>query len=100
MKSAELATAVLEVCMDAYARITHEGHDSYATGEMEVQVLGDSVKTVVGEERQRFEEESLDDDLRGLEEELLDTINWAAMSVIKLRQARARIEGRIDTTSS
>lgn len=38
------------------------------------------------ETKSRFEEEGLEENLTGLEEELLDVMNWAAMSLIKLRE--------------
>jgi len=80
MNSAELATKVLNVCMDAYARITNVGDDQY------VSYRGTE------HERQRHEEETASEHLEGLEEELLDIINWSAMTVIKLRERRASLE--------
>lgn len=71
MTSGELANACLEVCLDAQRRIITVGDEQYNVG---------------GE--QRFEKDSLYTHLKGLEEELLDTINHAAMSVLKLRMMR------------
>lgn len=74
MRSTELAAAISEVHTDALNRVIGVGHDSYAS--------------VSGEETQRFETENLTDHLTDLEEELLDTINWASMAILKLRAMR------------
>lgn len=68
------------------------GHDQYASGPVEVQTLGHAHKVIVGEEYQQFEDETADDNLDGLEEELLDCINWAAMAILKIRSARAKAD--------
>lgn len=64
-----LANDVIGVCMEANARILHKGAIEY-----------DGVN--------RFTKESMEDELAGLEEELLDCINWAAMCILKLRARR------------
>lgn len=73
MNSGELANKCLEIYLEAQRRIVTVGDTSYSdvTGEF-----------------QRHEVETLEDHLTGLEEELLDTINWAAMSILKLRERR------------
>lgn len=85
MTSEELAVEVGKVHAEALSRILLQGDASYA---MIFEELGQSRPEV----RQRFEHESLEDNLTGLEEELIDTINWAAMAVLKLRARRARAE--------
>ena len=73
MESHELAMAVSEIHLEARGRIYTSGHKSYAS-----------------EDSQRFEVETFEDDFQGLEEELLDAINWAAMTILKLREAREK----------
>lgn len=79
MTSEELAEKIAGVCKEATSRVTGVGHQSYVT----------HVDSAVGpRDHQRYEIETLDDQLTGLEEELLDTINWAAMAVLKIREKR------------
>lgn len=91
MKSSELATQVNKIHAEALGRILGVGHQSYASGPAELIPVGSATKVVVGEERQRFEDESFEDQMRGLEEELLDTINWASMTILKLRERVAQV---------
>ena len=41
-----------------------------------------------GEHGNRFYDETMADQLDGLEEELMDVMNWSAMAIIKLRRIR------------
>lgn len=43
------------------------------------------------EHTSRFEEEGIEENFVGLEEELLDVMNWAAMVLIKLREQRGKV---------
>jgi hypothetical protein len=89
MKSHELAMAVSEVHLEARARIYTTGHEQYSGG---TGILTE----------QRFEKETVQDSLDGLEEELLDVINWAAMTILKVREVREKanrtLTGAGDTT--
>ena len=87
MKSGALANACLEVCLDAQRRIIGVGDKSYAS-EHGIPWGNEGGTLEVG--KQRFEDETLQDNLQGLEEELLDAINWAAMAVLKIRAAREK----------
>jgi len=78
MNSARLANEVLEICMDAGRRITGVGNEQY---------VYDSPGDQDGV-RQKTEDYTIDEHLEGLEEELLDTINWAAMTILKIRRQR------------
>lgn len=71
MDSEELAKKVLSVCREAGDRITGIGDRQYFARGL-----------------QRVELTSLQQDLVDLEEELLDTINHSAMSILKLRSIR------------
>lgn len=88
MKSGELANEILSVCLDAQRRVMTVGHQQYASVETEGVGSSEDPFQVTGNQKQRFEEETLEDSLTELEEELLDTINWAAMAVLKLRERR------------
>jgi hypothetical protein len=70
MNSGELANQVLEVCLEAQRRILQPNEYSDANDEQKYTVV---------------DEEYL---ITGLEEELLDTINWAAMAIMKIRERR------------
>lgn len=83
MTSEELAIEVGKIHADALARILGIGDTSYA---IEFQM------DQMDHQAQRFEVETLEDELSELEEELLDTINWAAMAILKLRARRQRAE--------
>lgn len=93
MTSQELADALSVVVVDAMERITGTGKSSYGSGEVTATPLGSDKEVVIAKEDdyQRFETETLGDELNNLEEELLDTINWAAMAVVKLRERRSRL---------
>lgn len=92
MTSDELALKVAKIHAEALTRIRVQGRASYGSEEASAIPFGQSEPVVVGlaDEFQRFDTESMEDNLNGLEEELLDTINWAAMAVIKLRERRAK----------
>lgn len=87
MTSDELALEVAKVHAEALTRIRVEGHESYAIGFYDLTKPG-----FPQGQSQRFESESVEDELDNLEEELLDTINWASMAIIKLRERRIRAE--------
>lgn len=78
MTSKELADKVLSVCWEASKRIEGIGDEQYNT-----------------EGVQKHEVETLGEHLQGLEEELLDTINHAAMSVLKIRSLREKADRTI-----
>lgn len=88
MNSGQLANAVLDVCLEAQRRIMEEGHKQYS-GTEEVPEGNEGLTKEV--ERQKFEEESTEYTFSELEAELLDTINYAAMAILKLRSAREAV---------
>lgn len=73
MDSKALAEKVAVIQAEARERIVGVGRESYG---------GD------GDAFQSSEYETVGDHVKELEEELLDTINWAALTIIKLRKAR------------
>ena len=77
MDSETLAFRVAVVHTEARNRIIDQGKDSY-----------EKVDSSDGQVFQRFETETLGDNFQGIEEELMDVMNWAAMTIIKLREAR------------
>lgn len=87
MKSGELSNEILGVCMEAQKRMLGVGHEQYASADQ---------LTLTGEERQRFEDETPADQFRELEEELMDVINWAGMTVLKLRERREALAKRAE----
>ena len=74
MRSGELANKCLDVWLDAAARITGVGNDQYAD-----------------EDGQMFEKETVEDTLNLLEEELLDQMAYAAMTILKIRERRSAL---------
>ena len=79
MTSDELADKVADICAEATIRIRTVGDEQYA-------IKTDSVigLRVV----QRTEIEDLPTHLKGLEEELMDVINHAAMTILRIRSMR------------
>lgn len=79
MNSDQLANQILAVCLEAGERVRGIGDAQYS-----------KPHETESEDIQRHEEETLEDHLQGLEEELMDTINWAGMSILKLRERLAQ----------
>jgi hypothetical protein len=75
MNSGQLANEVLSICLEAQRRIYEKGRVEYG---------------MEGDTHQRHEDETLEMSLTELEQELLDTINWAAMTILKLRERRGK----------
>lgn len=82
MNSDELRLAVFTVTTEAGKRITGD------SARAEYEAGGENI----------FTQEGVGEQFDGLIEELLDTINWAAMTVLKLREAREQANRYFEST--